>query len=239
MFAVRPYYGTTHDSGAYGALSAPYGASSAAKYATAMSLTSAGGTAAAAGGPPGWIVGGALAAAGGTVALVTAIGDNKIDKAAAVKAAKKLGIKDAKSVPGFTKRAMKWAPEKRAKVLTRLKKALARKKRGSILSIFRNRNKLEAKVQILEALLEIARRKQAARKAKKIEARNAKMAVASARDAADEAQEEAEAKAAIAAKSNMPAAVPWLLGAAGLGLLGFIWWYKKSDAAKGSSRGGV
>ena len=231
MFAVRPYYGTTHDAGAYGA-------SSAAKYATAMSLTSAGGTAAAAGGPAGWIAGGVLAAAGGTVALVTAIGDNKISKAAAVKAAKKLGIKDAKSVPGFTKRAMKWAPAKRAKVLTRLKKALARKKRGSILSIFRNRNKLEAKVQILEALQKIERDKQAARKAKKIEARmNAKMAVASA--AAGGETEDNEGSETVTATSNMPAAVPWLLGAAGLGLLGFIWWYKKGGTAKGRSKGGV
>lgn len=235
MFAVRPYYGTTHDSGAYGAPSASYGVSSAAKYATAMTLTSAGGTAAAAGGPPGWIVGGALAAAGGTVALVAAIGDNKISKAAAVKAAKKLGIKDAKSVPGFTKRAMKWAPAKRAKVLARLQKALDRKKRGSVLSIFRSRNRLEAKVQVLRALQKIEHDKQAARRAKKIEARmNAKMAVASARDAAEDEQDETKD---VTVTSNMPAAVPWLLGAAGLGLVGFIWWYKKDETAKDMTKG--
>jgi hypothetical protein len=81
----------------------------------------------------GWIVGGVLAATAGTIAIVKGVRQRKVDKKAAIHWAKKLGLPDPSSVPGFiiklSKKPKSWRMEKLGRYQELLKKIKARQEK--------------------------------------------------------------------------------------------------------------
>ena len=116
-------------------------------------ITAAGGVSAL--GPPGWIAAGGLAIAAGVVGLVNGIKNGSVRKAAAVKMAQKLGIKDADEVPAFAAKALKWSQSKRKKRLAKIKRKLKRKRGRRRQGRARTRriDKLRTQRQVLEAVM--------------------------------------------------------------------------------------
>lgn len=166
------------------------GAAATATAATAATATAAGGAAAASAAASGtlaaagaaatvpvvgWIVGGVLAATAGTIAIVGGIRKRKVSKKKAIRWAKKLGLPDPKSVPGFvlklSKKPRSWRMKRLKRYRSLLKKikkrqAKWRKRPGGrrvtqilTLGIQRGPNRLkkqrariESKIALIEAL---------------------------------------------------------------------------------------
>jgi len=132
---------------------------------TAATAVAGGGTAAtlalAAGGVAaipvaGWVAAGVLGGAAGIVALVGAIKGGKARRKDAVALAKKLRLPEPERAPGFIVRALKLKRAKRAKLLARYKRRIARiaKRRNKLFAKARARrlSRLRWQVRILEAL---------------------------------------------------------------------------------------
>lgn len=81
----------------------------------------------------GWIVGGVLAATAGTIAIVKGIRQRKVKKKDAIRWAKKLGLPDPDSVPGFviklSKKPKSWRMQKLGRYRSLLKKIKERQKK--------------------------------------------------------------------------------------------------------------
>lgn len=104
----------------------------------------------------GWVAAGVLGAAAGVIALVGAIKKGKARRRDAVALAKKLKLPEPDKVPGFIVRALKMKKAKRAKLLARYKRRIARvsKRKNRLFAKARDRrlSRLRWQVRVLEAL---------------------------------------------------------------------------------------
>lgn len=177
----------------------------------------------------GWIVGGVLAATAGTIALVGGIRKRKLSKKKAIRWAKKLGLPDPKSVPGFvlklSKKPRSWRMRKLGTYKQRLRKVKLRQKKWRkrpggrrTAQVFtfgimrgpqrlkRQRARLESKVALIEALNASYRRR--ARRRKQTRAEQAQMRQM-------QAQTQAQAQAQSAAQTRAQQGIqPWHWAAA-------------------------
>jgi hypothetical protein len=107
----------------------------------------------------GWIAAGVLGGAAGIVALVGAIKGGKARRRDAVALAKKLGLPEPEKAPGFIVGVLKKSKAKRAKLLARYKRRIARisKRRNKLFAKARARRlaKLKWRVRVLEALAKL------------------------------------------------------------------------------------
>ena len=142
----------------------------------------------------GWVVGGTLAAAAGTMALVSGIRNRKVNKAQALKWARKMKLpkKDAENVAGFVLRLSRkdaaWRRRKLAAFGRRLKRIKKRQKKWRkrpggrrtlqvlTLGIMRGpqrlkaqRRRVEAKIGLIQALAKTKRKRKRARITRKRE----------------------------------------------------------------------
>ena len=104
----------------------------------------------------GWVAAGVLGGAAGVIALVGAIKKGKARRKDAVALAKKLKLPEPDKVPGFIVRALKTKKAKRAKLLARYKRRIARvsKRKNKLFAKARERrlSRLRWQVRVLEAL---------------------------------------------------------------------------------------
>ena len=178
-----------------GAAAASAGGAAAAGGASAGLLSAAGAIATVP--VAGWIVGGVLAATAATIAIIKGIRNRKVSKKKAIAWAKRLGLPDPKSVPGFVLRLSKKPRSWRMKVLRRYKKRLKRVKKRQrkwrkrpggrrVLQVLtfgilrgpdrlkKQRARLESKVALIEALNATYRRR--ARRRRQSRAEKARIA---------------------------------------------------------------
>lgn len=104
----------------------------------------------------GWVAAGVLGGAAGIVALVGAIKGGKARRKDAVALARRLKLPEPEKAPGFIVGVLKKSPAKRAKLLARYKRRMARisKRRNRLFAKARARRlaKLRWRVRVLEAL---------------------------------------------------------------------------------------
>jgi len=107
----------------------------------------------------GWVAAGVLGGTAGVVALVGAIKGGKARRRDAVALAKKLKIPEPEKAPAFIVGALKMSKAKRARLLARYKKRIARisKRRNKLFAKARARRlaKLRWRVRVLEALAKL------------------------------------------------------------------------------------
>jgi hypothetical protein len=176
------------------------GGAAAAGAGAAGAASASGGLLAAAGASAtvpvaGWVVGGVLAATAGTIAIVGGIRKRKVSKKKAIRWAKKLGLPDPKSIPGFVLRLSKkpksWRMRKLKRYKTLLKRIKKRQKKWrkrpgarrtvQVLTLGiqrgperlkKQRKRVESKIALIEALnASYVRRAQRRRQTREEEAR--------------------------------------------------------------------
>jgi hypothetical protein len=107
----------------------------------------------------GWVAAAGLGTAAGVVALVGAIKGGKARKRDAVALAKKLKLPEPEKAPGFIVGALKMSKAKRARLIARYKRRIARisKRRNKLFAKARARRlaKLRWRLRVLEALAKI------------------------------------------------------------------------------------
>jgi hypothetical protein len=120
----------------------------------------------------GWIAAGVLGGAAGVIALVGAIKKGKARRRDAVALAKKLKLPEPNKVPGFIVRALKMKKAKRAKLLARYKRRIARvgKRKNKLFAKARDRrlSRLRWQVRVLEALAKLESGKMSAAEKKAV-----------------------------------------------------------------------
>lgn len=232
------------------------GGGAAAGGAAAAGSAGAAGTLAAAAGASatvpvaGWVVGGVLAVAAGTVALVQGIKKRRLNKASAIKWAKKLNLPDPEEVPGFvlklSRKDRKWRDKVRARYVRRLERNQKRqakweKRPGGrrVLQVLtlgamrgperlkKQEHKLKTRIELIDALNQTYEDKRESRRKKRAgdESDRAPMSAVSVSTTPEpEIQEEPAWKRDVA---GAPAWAWALVGVATVG--GFVWMQKNKN----------